>query len=104
MSEYENRIAELPPGMRKYLEFKKSLPSGTILLYRMGDFYEIMFNDACYVSFALNLPLSYRHEVPMCGVHASVLDEFIKTMREYYDGIAIAEFAECGEYMVRMVE
>lgn len=104
MSEYENRIAELPPGMRKYWEIKKSLPSGTILLYKMGDFYEIMFADAGYVSSLCSLPLSCRYKVPMCGFQKPALDENIKKMREYENAVAIAEPDNKGKYMVRMVE
>ena len=43
-------IPELTPAMRQYMEARKSLPEKTILLFRMGDFYELFFEDAKLVN------------------------------------------------------
>ena len=38
--------SELTPAMRQYMQAKSELPADTILLFRMGDFYELFFEDA----------------------------------------------------------
>ena len=73
----EIAIDKLSPMMRHYLETKKEYP-GCILFYRLGDFYEMFFDDARTVSKELDLALTGRacgleERAPMCGVpyHAS---------------------------------
>ncbi|RWX44879.1 MutS domain I [Candidatus Electrothrix communis] len=58
--------------LRQYLEIKEQHP-GTILFYRMGDFYEMFFEDAETASRVLGITLTSRNkgnenQVPMCGV------------------------------------
>ena len=58
--------------MRQYLEIKKAHPEA-LLFYRMGDFYEMFFDDAKRAAVALDITLTKRgkHEgadIPMCGV------------------------------------
>ncbi len=64
---------EHSPMMRQYLEVKERYPD-FLLLFRVGDFYETFFDDACQVSAALNIVLTKRSaEIPMAGFphHAS---------------------------------
>ena len=61
-----------PPLMRQYLEVKERFP-GCILFFRVGDFYEMFFEDAVTVAHAIDLTLTSRdknaeHPTPMCGV------------------------------------
>ena len=63
---------ELSPMMRQYYDIKKDLPEA-IVFYRLGDFYEMFFDDAIYVSRLLELALTRRDcgnnmRAPMCGV------------------------------------
>lgn len=65
------------PMMTQYLEIKRDHPDA-LLFYRMGDFYEMFFDDAEHASAALDITLTKRgkhqgDDIPMCGVpvHAS---------------------------------
>ena len=65
-------IDELSPMMKQYYEIKKNLPD-TIVFYRLGDFYEMFFDDALFASKFLELALTRRDcgnnmRAPMCGV------------------------------------
>ena len=58
----------LTPMMQQYQRLRKSIPADTLLLFRLGDFYELFFEDAKEASVILNVALTKRNEVPMCGV------------------------------------
>src|SRR6266403_3657460 len=58
----------LTPMMQQYRRLRKSIPADTLLLFRLGDFYELFFEDAKEASALLNVALTKRNEVPMCGV------------------------------------
>ena len=58
----------LTPMMQQYQRLRKSIPADTLLLFRLGDFYELFFEDAKEASMLLNVALTKRNEVPMCGV------------------------------------
>ena len=53
---------------RQYREFREKLPAGTLLLFRLGDFYEVFGEDAEIASKVLGLTLTKRHETPMAGL------------------------------------
>ena len=60
------------PMMARYLEIKAAHP-GALLFYRMGDFYEMFFEDAVAAAEALDIALTKRGkhddaDIPMCGV------------------------------------
>src|SRR2546425_650405 len=58
----------LTPMMQQYRRLRKSIPADTLLLFRLGDFYELFFEDAKEASALLNVALTKRNGVPMCGV------------------------------------
>src|SRR5215471_17166727 len=58
----------LTPMMQQYERLRKSIPPDTLLLFRLGDFYELFFEDAKEASVILNVALTKRNKVPMCGV------------------------------------
>lgn len=58
----------LTPMMQQYQRLRASVPSDTLLLFRLGDFYELFFEDAKVASGLLNLALTKRNDVPMCGM------------------------------------
>ncbi|MDD3024214.1 MAG: DNA mismatch repair protein MutS, partial [Syntrophomonadaceae bacterium] len=67
--------------IRQYLEIKGQYPDA-ILFFRLGDFYEMFFNDACVASRELEITLTgreggTRERVPMCGVPYHAVDGYI---------------------------
>ena len=54
--------------MEQYQKIRSELPSDTLLLFRLGDFYEMFFEDAKSGSAILNVALTKRGDVPMCGI------------------------------------
>ena len=52
----------LTPMMQQYLGIRNTLPADTILLFRLGDFYEMFFEDAKRAAAVLNLALTKRHD------------------------------------------
>src|ERR1700681_3082337 len=54
--------------MQQYQRLRASVPADTLLLFRLGDFYELFFEDAKEASVLLNVALTKRNDVPMCGV------------------------------------
>src|SRR5438552_7140916 len=58
----------LTPMMQQYQRLRKSIPADTLLLFRLCDFYELFFEDSKEASVLLNVALTKRNEVPMCGV------------------------------------
>src|SRR6476646_2640336 len=58
----------LTPMMQQYQRLRASVPADTLLLFRLGAFYELFFEDAKVASGLLNLALTKRNDVPMCGM------------------------------------
>src|SRR6266508_4943261 len=58
----------LTPMMQQYRRLRSSIPADTLLLFRLGDFYELFFEDAIEASGLLNEALTKRNGVPMCGM------------------------------------
>ena len=58
----------LTPMMQQYHSLRRELPQGTVLLFRLGDFYEMFGEDAVEASRILNVALTKRGQTPMCGV------------------------------------
>ncbi|MEI6892751.1 MAG: DNA mismatch repair protein MutS [Pontiella sp.] len=70
------------PMMAQYRSIRRDLPEDTILFFRLGDFYEMFFDDAKVASNILGITLTKRHNTPMCGIpyHASAgyLERLVK--------------------------
>ena len=86
------------PMMAQYLEIKARHP-GAILFYRMGDFYEMFFDDAIAASAALDIALTRRgtHDgapIPMCGVPVVRSDDYLLSLIRKGFRVAIAEQLE----------
>ena len=64
------------PMMAQYLEIKANHP-GALLFYRMGDFYEMFFDDAVIASRLLGLTLTKRQDHPMAGLPSQALDNYV---------------------------
>ena len=68
---------ELTPMMRQYMAVRRSLPAETILFYRLGDFYEMFFDDAVRAAPILGVALTRRAGAPLCGVPYHALDTYL---------------------------
>ena len=68
---------ELTPMMRQYLAMKREIPAGAILMFRLGDFYEMFGEDALVASPILGATLTHRGDQPMCGVPYHALDGYL---------------------------
>ena len=88
----------LSPGMAQYMEIKKSYPD-YLLFYRMGDFYELFFEDAFKASKALDIALTKRgkaqgEDVPMCGVPFHAYESYLAKLIKCGYKVAICEQME----------
>ena len=88
----------LSPMMQHYLETKKENPD-CLLFYRLGDFYEMFFDDAVTVSRELDLVLTGKdcgleERAPMCGVPYHAVDVYLNKLVEKGYKVAIAEQME----------
>ncbi|MCX7714033.1 MAG: DNA mismatch repair protein MutS, partial [Chthoniobacterales bacterium] len=81
----------LTPMMRQYLSLRRDLPPGTLLLFRLGDFYELFFDDAKEASSILNLALTKRMDAPMCGVPYHSARSYIEKLIAAGKRVAICE-------------
>jgi DNA mismatch repair protein MutS len=86
------------PMMMQYLEIKQRNP-GSLLLYRMGDFFELFFEDAEKASATLGIALTKRGkhkgaDIPMCGVPVHALDQYLQKLIRHGHRCAICEQME----------
>ncbi len=91
-------IADATPMMAQYLEIKASHP-GSLLFYRMGDFYELFFGDAEKASATLGIALTKRgkhlgEDIPMCGVPVHAADHYLQKLIRAGHRVAICEQME----------
>lgn len=85
---------ELTPMMKQYRRIKSELPSGVILFFRLGDFYEMFFEDARDSAPVLDVALTKRNGIPMCGVPVHALDNYLSKLIRAGKKIAICEQIE----------
>src|SRR5229473_6540423 len=81
----------LTPMMQQYQRLRKSIPGDTLLLFRLGDFYELFFEDAKEASALLNVALTKRNEVPMCGVPHHAAQGYIAKLIKAGRRVAICD-------------
>ena len=100
-------IANSTPMLRQYHELKQQHP-GTLLFFRLGDFYELFFEDAVIGSRELQITLTARHKersdpVPMCGVpHHSAANYIARLVRRGFR-VAICEQTEDASKTKKLV-
>src|SRR6185369_11693406 len=90
--------ATATPAMRQYLDAKEQYRDA-ILLFRMGDFYEMFYEDALVGSRALDLTLTSRSKdanggVPMCGVPFHAVDGYVARLVKKGFRVAICDQVE----------
>jgi DNA mismatch repair protein MutS len=81
----------LTPMMQQYQRLRKSIPADTLLLFRLGDFYEMFFDDAKEASVLLNVALTKRNGVPMCGVPYHAARGYIRRLIKAGRRVAICD-------------
>ena len=91
-------MAELTPMMQQYLETKKQYPD-CILFYRLGDFYEMFFDDALTASKELEITLTGKNcgleeRAPMCGVPYHAVESYLDKLVSKGYKVAICEQME----------
>ncbi len=84
----------LTPMMRQYRRAKSSLPENTILFFRLGDFYEMFFEDAVEASRILDIALTKRNKVPMCGVPYHASDTYLAKLIRAGRKVAVCDQVE----------
>ena len=98
MTKHRRKSNGVTPMMAQYLEIKQSHPD-CLLFYRMGDFYELFFEDAVKASAALDITLTKRgahdgKDVPMCGVPVHAADSYLNRLIRKGFRVAVCEQME----------
>ncbi len=86
--------AQLTPMMAQYRRIKSELPKDALLLFRLGDFYEMFFEDAQQSAQILNVALTKRGIVPMCGMPFHAANGYIAKLLKAGKKVAICEQLE----------
>jgi DNA mismatch repair protein MutS len=81
----------LTPMMQQYRRLRGKIPADTLLLFRLGDFYELFFEDAKEASGLLNVALTKRNGVPMCGVPYHAAQTYIAKLIKAGRRVAICD-------------
>src|SRR3982750_3622377 len=98
--------AQLTPMMAQYRRIKSELPPDALLLFRLGDFYELFFEDAEAGAQLLNVALTKRGIIPMCGIPFHAATTYIGRLLKSGKKVAICdqvEEARSGQLVKREV-
>ena len=97
---------EYPPIYDNYLQLKAE-HEDELLLFRLGDFYELFNDDALHAAEVLELVLTSRdngvERVPMCGFPQHTLDRYVEKLVQHGFDVAVAEVGEAGQRKVMHV-
>jgi DNA mismatch repair protein MutS len=86
--------AQLTPMMAQYRRIKSELPKDALLLFRLGDFYELFFEDAQTGAQLLNVALTKRGVVPMCGIPFHAANAYVGRLLRSGRKVAICDQME----------
>src|SRR6201982_2351733 len=94
----ERDAGRIPPGMEQYMEIKAANPD-CLLFYRMGDFYELFFEDAEVAARALGIVLTkrgkhLRRAIPVCGVPVERAEDYLNRLIGQGHRVAVCEQVE----------
>jgi len=100
--------SKLPPMLSQYLEYKRKYPD-CLVLFQVGDFYEVFFEDAHVVSRTLNLTLTSRdrdkpNPIPMAGVPIAVIDGYLDRLVSAGHSVALVSQSDAKPTGRGMVE
>jgi len=92
------KTTKMTPMMEQYSEIKAA-NADSLLFYRMGDFYELFFEDAVIASQVLSITLTKRgkhlgEEIPMCGVPVHAADDYLQRLIRHGLRVAVCEQVE----------
>ena len=79
------------PMMEQYWQARNSLPKDTILMFRLGDFYEMFYDDASEGARILGITLTKRSNYPMAGIPYHAADQYIPKLLQAGKKVAICE-------------
>jgi DNA mismatch repair protein MutS len=102
-------MEDLTPMMKQYHEVKRRFP-GKLLFFRLGDFYEMFYEDAITASRELEITLTSRNKdkngspIPMCGVPHHSVDGYIARLMKKGHKIAICEQVEDSRSTKKLVQ
>src|SRR5829696_8526198 len=85
---------QLTPMMAQYRRIKSELPKDALLLFRLGDFYEMFFEDAQIGAQLLNVALTKRGVIPMCGIPFHAANAYIGRILKAGRKVAICDQVE----------
>src|ERR1700675_4234079 len=85
---------QLTPMMAQYRRIKGELPKDALLMFRLGDFYEMFFEDAQCCSQLLNVALTKRGLTPMCGIPFHAANAYIGRLLRAGRKVAICDQME----------
>jgi DNA mismatch repair protein MutS len=85
---------EATPMMKQYRSIRNALPADVILFFRLGDFYEMFFDDAVAASAILEITLTKRQKVPMCGIPYHSADSYLAKLIRAGKKVAICDQTE----------
>ena len=83
--------APLTPMMAQYQRIKSGLPPDALLLFRLGDFYEMFFDDAKVGAPLLDIALTHRAGQPMCGIPHHAAEAYIGKLLQAGRKVALCE-------------
>ncbi|MEM1223806.1 MAG: DNA mismatch repair protein MutS [Verrucomicrobiota bacterium] len=84
----------LTPMMQQWHEIRAKLAKDTILLFRLGDFYEIFMQDAEWGAKLLGITLTHRHGMPMAGIPFHAADSYLQKLLDQGVKVAICDQVE----------
>ena len=98
LDEIIKRGVKLTPMMEQYYQIKKEYP-GILLMFRMGDFYELFFDDAKKAAKILNISLTHRgklggYPIPMSGIPHHAASSYVDKITSQGEKVAICEQIE----------
>jgi DNA mismatch repair protein MutS len=107
-SEKSSGAGQLTPMLRQYYEIKKQYP-GTLLFFRMGDFYEMFYDVALIGAREMEITLTARHKergtpVPMCGIPYHAAAGYVTKLVRKGFRIAICEQTEDAKAGTKLVK
>lgn len=93
----------LTPMMEQYLSIKQNYPD-SLLFFRLGDFYEMFYEDAKKASPVLEIALTSRQKVPMCGIPYHAAESYLTKLLKQGFKVAICEQVEDAKYAKGVVK
>ena len=109
INSWDVKIEDLTPVMQQYMQIKRQNP-GTVLLYRLGDFYETFFEDAVLLSKELELTLTGRDagavygRVPLAGIPFKALNGYLEKLVQKNIRVALCDQLEDPKFAKGLVK